>query len=397
MARDIKETSKWAWARWGDYTKLSALLDLLGWKTLVISMLSTVGVFRWIWEPGNRPMTALIGLVAVLVVCGFSIWLQVRDRGSETSNARHNPSGRNRSDGESVEFFGTINELRMRHPLPETFKPGNEIHAYLLSGEGIFAEHSKYVRYVKRLILPLPTGANMDMLKSLSNSLDYGAQILRCRDMALRNDKKSVRLYRNFLGMSLLFCNPDRQDGWVQIGPILPGTESAERQHFRLYRAKHEDAFLSFYKAFQWLWEESVVEIDQEGSASLPQGYISMGKAARTVYEMARANKIALAEGAERLSGWSQGSPSSGSQEDILHFMATHLVKNISVYGRRPPSTAFEKISDRDVKDFMFSEGAMKLKDPLNEAIYYTDLAVESDELTRQLAFEIGFTGDRST
>ena len=70
-----------------------------------------------------------------------------------------------------------------------------------------------------------------------------------------------MRLYKDFLGLSLLFCNPDQPEGWVQIGPILPCTEPAERQHFRLYKAKHGQAFRSLYQTFNWLWDHSLPTI----------------------------------------------------------------------------------------------------------------------------------------
>jgi len=67
-------------------------------------------------------------------------------------------------NSERVEFFGTISELRERHPIHETFKPGNEIHAYFLSGEGVFAEHNDYTKCVKRLLLPKPDAMNLATL-----------------------------------------------------------------------------------------------------------------------------------------------------------------------------------------------------------------------------------------
>lgn len=163
-----------------------------------------------------------------------------------------------------MEFFPTIDELRSRHPLPEIFNRDNEIHAYLLSGEGVFGEHSEYVKYVKRLILPLPDDNNLARLRGISKTIDFKSQIYKYRNMARRNDVKSVHFYKDFTGVSLLFCNPDRLDGWVQVGTILPESEPRERHHYRLYKSKNERAFLSLYVTFNRLWNDSDENTEEE-------------------------------------------------------------------------------------------------------------------------------------
>lgn len=171
----------------------------------------------------------------------------------------HTPSG--------AEFFPTIDDLRAKHPLPEIFKPGNEIHAYFLTGEGVFGEHSEYVKYVKRLILPLPDDRNLERLHGLSDTIDFKAQIYKYRNIARKNNKQSVHFYKDFTGISLLFSNPDRLHAWVQVGTILPESEPAERQHYRLYKASHEKAFISLYETFNRLWKDSNENTEEEDMA----------------------------------------------------------------------------------------------------------------------------------
>jgi hypothetical protein len=166
------------------------------------------------------------------------------------------------SDG--IEFFPTMDDLRARHPLSETFKPGNEIHASFLSGEGVFAEHNDYIKCVKRLILPKPDAPTIATLQTFLDSyIDYRTQIPTYRSLAQRNHVP-VRLFQDFIGLSLLFCNPDRQDGWVQVGIIVPGQPSAERPHWRIYRNKHEKAVLSLYNTFDKLWKASEEQTEEE-------------------------------------------------------------------------------------------------------------------------------------
>lgn len=155
-----------------------------------------------------------------------------------------------------IEFFPTTVSLIAAHPLSETFRPGNQIYACLLTGEGIFAEHRDYMKYVKRLILPDTNQCNIDRLRRIRGGIDYEKQILKYADLFYENDKYSIKLYPDFLGVSLLFCNPSLPSAWVQVGLILPETESAERQHFRIYRATNEAVFLGLYGTFNAMWDK---------------------------------------------------------------------------------------------------------------------------------------------
>ena len=128
----------------------------------------------------------------------------------------------------------------------------------------------------------------------------------------------------------------------------------------------------------------------------MPSGYISMRDAARKVYEAAKAGEIPFGEASEQLSGWSSNGPSAGSPEDILHWWAGHIAKEVPVYGRRPPSSVFEEIPSNDVKHFIFADEATKLKDPIHDAVYYTDIAVKLNALDCQYNFEAGFHGEYS-
>jgi hypothetical protein len=165
---------------------------------------------------------------------------------------------------EGIEFFATIDDLRAGHPLRETFKQGNELHAYLLSGEGVFEEYTDYIKCVKRLILPKPDAAYLAIMRTLPNSYaDFRTKIITTRALAMKNNVP-VRLFDDFTGVSILFCNPDRSDGWVQLGLIIPCSESRERPHIRLYKASNEEAVKSLYKTFDLLWENSSKNTEEE-------------------------------------------------------------------------------------------------------------------------------------
>jgi len=128
----------------------------------------------------------------------------------------------------------------------------------------------------------------------------------------------------------------------------------------------------------------------------LASGFISMRDAAIRLYTETRTSNHMLAIIAESMSGWSGGRTAPGSPEDILNYMATFIgfCKKIAVCGKRVPSDAMERISWEDMRVSHFVDGATKLERTYNSSIYFTDLAVKSDdltELTSTLHFQNGF------
>lgn len=141
-------------------------------------------------------------------------------------------------------------------------------------------------------------------------------------------------------------------------------------------------------------WKRSIVNWwnrRNEPPWMLPPGYIYMKEAARKLYEASKAGKIPFGEASERLSGWSNDKLSQGSPEDILHWWAGHISKELPVYGQRPPSSIFKEIPRSDVKHFLFAEEATKLKDPIHDSVYYTNIAVQIEALDAQYNFQSGF------
>lgn len=124
--------------------------------------------------------------------------------------------------------------------------------------------------------------------------------------------------------------------------------------------------------------------------------FISMKEAAINLYTESRGKAHQLAAIAESMSGWKSGRLTDGSPEDILNYMATYIAfcKKIAVRGKRVPSTATEQISWDDVRASRFVDGATKLEHIYNNSIYFTDLAIKSDDLNdliAQLQFDEGF------
>jgi len=114
--------------------------------------------------------------------------------------------------------------------------------------------------YVKRLILPRPDSHEVLILKKLSNPyVDFRAQILKTIELA-KNKNTAVKLFPSFIGVSLLFCNPQSEEAWVQIGIIIPGSVSAERQHWRIHRTGNRETFSSFWNTFDRLWDEGTTD-----------------------------------------------------------------------------------------------------------------------------------------
>lgn len=127
----------------------------------------------------------------------------------------------------------------------------------------------------------------------------------------------------------------------------------------------------------------------------LPSEFISMKEAATKLYTEARRCNSLIATGAEQLSGWAHGQPTSGTVDDILDHVAGVIAGKKDVYAKRPPSTAVEQISKDSLKMYVFKEGATKLKHILpNTPSEWTDLAIRSaalDDLIAELHFQSGF------
>lgn len=107
--------------------------------------------------------------------------------------------------------------------------------------------------------------------------------------------------------------------------------------------------------------------------------FVSLSDAARRLYETARRDGDILADVAERMSGSKDGHITIGSPNDILNFLANHISRHIAIYGKKSPSTLFERIRDQDVRGARFTDGATVLRDTMyDQSIFWTDLAVRT-------------------
>jgi hypothetical protein len=299
-------------------------------------------------------------------------------------------------------------------PLSEIFKPGNEIHALFLTGEGIFTRNPDYVRRIRRLILPSHDAQYLALAevsrKKDGHTIDLGAQIRNYGRVATQKGVE-VRYLSDHIGISFLICNPDKPEAWIHIGFSTPFIDADDQPILRINKENSPELYGIFLKSYNKLWEigyegkneNAIQEVPIKPATQVDGGiinqenaseFIPMKEAARKLYEAARAGKIPLGEASERLSGWSDDGPAKGSAEDILHWWAEYISHELPIYGRRPPSSILEEIPRRDVKHFIFCEEATKLKDPINDSIYYTNLAVRLDAIDAQYNFDAGFHGE---
>lgn len=225
----------------------------------------------------------------------------------------------------------------------------------------------------------------------------------------LHLDQNATRIRRDDSAWVPVFSyRKDRTPGWFSIEGIDTDESNKKGKIFRPHTKREVHLMVRADGGV----ETSViflVQVDDVGCFNMkrltsttlnslkPQAqtaeFTSMKDAARNFYEAARAGKIPNAEGSEKLSGWSGNSIISGSPEDILHWWAGHISKEVPVYGRRPPSSLLEELPARLVRSFIFSDEATKLRDPMNDSVYYTDLCVKSEALEAQYHFEAGFHG----
>lgn len=364
---------------------------LSNWWPTVLDIAALLG-HRWFWFVFG-------GLVTATVLLWSDKWL----RGSGTGSNFNIP-------------IKTRPQWEAELPLSEIFKSGNEVHALFLTGEGIFTRHPDYVPRIRRLILPCHDAQFLALAeasrKADGHDIDLGAQIKNYGRVA-RQKGVDVRYLSDHVGISFLICNPDKPEAWIYIGFSTPFIDADAQPILRIEKATSQELYNIFLKAYDKLWdigiesktENAIQEVPIKPAPKVEGGtinlgnaseFISMREAARKLYEAAKAGKIPFGEASEKLSGWSGGGPVNGSPDDIVLWWAGHISKELPIYGQRPPSSIFEEIPRRDVNHFIFSEGAAKLKDPINDSVYYTNLAVRLDALDAQYNFEAGFHGEHS-
>jgi hypothetical protein len=107
--------------------------------------------------------------------------------------------------------------------------------------------------------------------------------------------------------------------------------------------------------------------------------FIPLKEAAMVFYDRARHHNSVWAPAAEHLGASNLKGPSS--EEECLDWTATFICKNISLYGRRPPSKALEEITDHKRGIFLGSGNELWL--PRSGCATYTNLKVKRGELTK--------------
>lgn len=103
--------------------------------------------------------------------------------------------------------------------------------------------------------------------------------------------------------------------------------------------------------------------------------FISMRDAATQLYSEARARQASLAKSVETLSG-----------EDIVGHMAIYLGVEIPIWGKKPPSTLYERISKDEIKQMTFEAGSVELHKFFKPSAEFTDLQVKSTDLEKVIA-----------
>ena len=114
------------------------------------------------------------------------------------------------------------------------------------------------MRYVKGLLLPKPDGSYLHRLATISPNiyLKIPDQIRATTKLAKRYNVP-VRWFDDFIGMGILFCNPDEPNAWAHIELSIPSIESENKLTIRIERSSHPQTYLRIYAAFKKMWEES--------------------------------------------------------------------------------------------------------------------------------------------
>ncbi len=239
---------------WAEHFAIQATLELIKHYLPQITG-SIVTAAGWLTAPDNAPWWFYLGFaIAGILIC--LLWLNLRKQRDEAKSIK---------DMEGIEFFSTREELDEKYPLSGTFKEGNEIHAHFLSGEGVFSPHNDRMKLVRSLILPSVDAEYLTALQTLYASganpyVHIASQIKTTTGIAKRQEKEHgreiVKWFDSFTGYSFLFCNPQRDDGWVHITTTVPLLKAKWQPTYRLERKKQKELFDNLFLAFGELWKQ---------------------------------------------------------------------------------------------------------------------------------------------
>lgn len=190
---------------------------------------------------------------------------------------------------------------------------------------------------------------------------------LRLLKDAIRDGKLIARLSEK---------SPSSPDLWATV-------THADLASFATYEQNNQ--LMAF--ATDWGKRRHNKEVSPKSSAKIEPVFLSLRDAATRLYESSLTNNTLLATAAERLSGISPiGRITAGSPDDRLDYLATYISRHIPVYGKKPPSGILAKIAASEINRASFNDGAMVLRDNLyNKSIFWTDLAVKSDEFNSKI------------
>jgi hypothetical protein len=138
--------------------------------------------------------------------------------------------------------------------------------------------------------------------------------------------------------------------------------------------------FMICQAAWQRYRGSSADQIKTKPESLTPDGFMSLHEAVRKLHDAAKQGKIPMM-GAETMSGGTWDNIKSGSEDDIYCWWAMRISDNdaIEMRGRRPPSRIWEQLTARVKKNYLFKEKATKLKDPMDDNVYFTDLCIKQD------------------
>lgn len=73
-----------------------------------------------------------------------------------------------------------------------------------------------------------------------------------------------IKWFDDFIGMGIIFCNPEESSGWVQIESSIPFIEAANKHVIHLEKCAYPEFYRKLYDAYKKMWDESRVPKPEE-------------------------------------------------------------------------------------------------------------------------------------
>ena len=155
-----------------------------------------------------------------------------------------------------IEFWPQRQLLDKRSSINDVLKDASTVYAFSVLGVTLVSILKNPETRIKKLLLPDPNSGSLKNLEVTTTNSGYKNQIENMTEVALSKGIET-RIYKEFIGYSLLIVDPDEPNGWLRVEWVLPYSDHTERPNIKIQKNKQPKAFAHFLKTFNAMWDKA--------------------------------------------------------------------------------------------------------------------------------------------